>query len=266
MNTKNRTRKILITLSVALFLALTCAALSYAGIMVEPTVIETSGRPGDVLTGEYKVINKSDEPVIVSIEPVDWMREYLKKERTRDPKEWLSFEETSFELAPAELKKIAYTVTVPKDLKEEQAAQVYFAFMSKDGGQAMRTRLGVIFYLGVSNKVKVKADIEDFFFEAVPSKDVQNAYDVNFRITIENKGNVHIRPFGNVTIKQKKTELVVLKINPERGIYAGDTDAIKAYVEEVPLTPGKYTVIAEMHCDMYGKEKLIKKKKKLTFE
>jgi hypothetical protein len=266
MKKKNHIRTALIAASFFFFLLCASVQLSFAGIMVDPTVIELSGTPGEVVTGEYTVINKGEEPVIVTIEPVDWLKRYLKKKDTISPEEWLSFEETTYELGPAEVKKIPYTVTVPENMKSEEAAQVYFSFMGKSGEQALRTRLGVIFYLAATNKVKIKADIEDFFFEAKPTPEKENFYNVNFRVSIKNEGNVHIRPFGAVKIQQDKVDIVVLKINPERGIYAGDSDNIQAYVEEVPLAPGEYTVLAEIHCDMYGEQEIITQKKKVTLE
>lgn len=237
-----------------------------AGIMVEPTVIEQSGTPGEVINGVYTVTNKSTEPLVVTIQAADWLKQYLKQEGTRHPDEWLSFSETSFTLDAAEVKKIPYTVSVPDDLKNEQAAQVYFEFNNPEAAQSMRTRLGVIFYLAPRGQVTMQASIEDFVFDVAKKEEQVDTYSVVFRIRVKNQGDVHIRPFGKIRMQQDGKDSVILQINPERGIYAGRDEVLSAFVKEVPLVPGEYDVIAEIECGMYGKDNLLIEKKKVVVE
>lgn len=238
----------------------------YAGIMVEPSVVEKGGVPGTTYTGEYKVINPTKSKVFITIEPEDWLKRYLQKTDTIDVKEWLTFSENQFEIEPGEFKKIAYTVTVPKALVDEQAAQIFFSFREVGGNESMRTRLGVVYYLGNEKKTDIQAEIKEFTFDVVPIPDKENATDINFGILIENKGNVHVRPFGVVRIQKENKDLVLLEINPEKAIYPNASELISAYVREVPLPSGAYDVIAEISCDMYGKKKMISTRKTITIE
>jgi len=243
------------------------ASQLWAGIMVQPTVVEKSARPGESFSGEYKVINNGKATVLVTIEPEDWLARYLKKENTVHPKEWISFSEMQFEIEAGEFKKIAYTVTVPKDMEEEQAAQIFFSFRDEDKSESLRTRLGVVFYLGNTRETKINAEIEDFLFEVLPVPEKENSFDVNFRIMIKNDSNVHIRPFGKIYLQQDGKDKVVLKINPERSIYPDRSEALAAYVREVPLKKGvTYDAIASISCDMYEKTKVLTSKQSITVE
>jgi hypothetical protein len=266
MKMKNLRVKVLFPMLLLSAIALMPVEKIYAGIMVDPTVIEQSGRPGEVINGVYTVTNKSADPLVVNIQAVDWLERYLKQEGTLHPDEWLSFSEMSFTLDAAEVKKIPYTVTVPKDLKGEQAAQVYFEFNNPEAAQSMRTRLGVIFYLAPHDALSLQASIEDFIFDVSKKEDAGDSYSVAFRVRVKNLGDVHIRPFGKIRMQREGHDIVILQINPERGIYAGREEVLSAFVKDVPLLPGEYDVIAEIECGMYGKNNLIIEEKKITVE
>ena len=260
-----RTQPVLIVLSV-FFLFLSRGSDSCAGIMIDPVIIEESGRPGETITGEYKVINSGHEAVTVRIEPIDWFRQYLDKEDTIDVKKWLSLSQKEFTLEPAQIKKIGYTVSIPEHMEEEQAAQIYFSFRGKSQSESLRTRLGVVFYLGVEGRSEIDAELTEFMFDVLPKPEKEKVYDINFRITVANKSNVHIRPYGTITIKQGEKEVIILQINPEQAIYPEKTDDITAYVKDVPLTPGSYTAAAEIHCAMYDADKVLRTSKKVVIE
>jgi len=236
---------------------------STAGIAVEPTVTEVAVEQGAVLEKSYTVMNTGTEEIQVTIELVDWLKEFVGKTGTADLASWLSFPEKTFVLGGGETCAVPYTITVPKKLDSEQVAQVFFAFAGTGGEQqSFRTRLGVILYLGIAGKEQLKAEITDYTVHA--KKNEAGRYDVTAKLAIENKGNVHIRPSGKVRITKHREEVAVIPIRAGKGIYAGLTELIYGSEENLALKPGTYTVYADINCSMYGIYYAIQKKTKMV--
>ncbi|MBU1863794.1 MAG: hypothetical protein KKH94_09050 [Candidatus Omnitrophica bacterium] len=238
--------------------------VAYAGVAVNPTVTEISVAPEETFQGVYTVINTADDEMIVTIEFVDWMEHYFKKENDSDVNSWLTLEEKEVSLLPGAYKKIPYTVTVPLGIEEEQVAQIFFEFKSKQHTQMMRTRLGVIFYLGIKGKEKLFSTIEKIVMKS--NKNPDGTYNVQSTLVINNLGNVHIRPFGTVHIKNEDTSIGVIEIKPGKGIYPMTVDTIHGTVNNLELKTGTYEALAEVNCGMYGIENTITKKIKFVIE
>ena len=244
---------------VSVICVLAVAGTLYAGISVDPTFTEVSLLPCQSEQGTYTVINTGEAPVIVTIEPIDWLRQYLQKEHTVDVSKWLFFEELEFSLEPGAIKKVPYTVTVPPSMHEEQAAQVFFAFRNTGQEQAaFRTRLGVIFYLSVRGTERIKAKIKSDTIR--PEMKENGTYDIVSHITIQNKGNVHIRPRGVITLTSRREDIGQIAVKLGKGIYPHHTDTLAVRGEQITLSPGTYKATVSLDCSMYGIEKHIKKK------
>ncbi len=248
-----------IVFNLLFFIFILYATYTYAGIAVQPTVTEMSVAQGKTVEGIYTVINTGTDEMIVTIKPVDWLEKYLKQESTADVNTWLSFDKTEFSVSPGEMKKIKYTVTVPYKLMEEQVAQVYFAFRNKEQAEMFKTRLGVIFYLGIKGKEHLEASVDKVQINTSGNED--GTYNIRTAaVTIKNSGNVHIRPFGVVRVRKNHEEVARVEIKSGKGIYAGKTDIVYGIGEDIKLTPGTYEAEAEIDCGMYDIENKISKK------
>jgi len=235
----------------------------FAGLAVDPTITEISIARDEIYQGTYTVINTGDEELIVNIEPEDWLKRYLKKENTVDVSKWLVLEETSFTLAPAAMKEINYSVSIPPEMEEEQAAQIFYSFSKKAiDSKSFRTRLGVIMYLAIKGKEHLKAEIEELNIQA--KKSGKGTYDLVSYIKINNTGNIHIRPYGVVRIMKYGKRVALIEIKKGKGIYPRISDVVSGTATNVELKPGGYKAEAEMYCTMYGIEKKISKKINFT--
>ena len=234
----------------------------FAGLAVEPTVMEISIAPGETYEGTYKVVNTGNEELVVNIQPEDWLKRYLKKENTVDVSKWLVLEETTFTLAPAAIKGIKYSVSIPPEMEEEQAAQIFYSFSKKAiDSKSFRTRLGVIMYLAIKGKERLKAAIEDVHIQTQEIS--KGTYNLTGRVTINNTGNIHIRPYGVIRLIRHGEKAALIEIKKGKGIYSQKADILSGTATNVKLKAGTYTAEAEMYCPMYGIEKIINKKVKL---
>jgi len=61
--------------------ALAVTQTLWAGIAVDPTFTEVSLLRGQSNQGTYTVVNNGAAPVIITIEPMDWLKRYLEKKK-----------------------------------------------------------------------------------------------------------------------------------------------------------------------------------------
>ncbi len=234
----------------------------FASIGVSPTITEISIEKGGIYEGSYIVSNSSGEELEISIEPVDWRKKYLKLDNNVEVREWLSFEEYSFILKPGEIREVFYEAKAIGKIKNEQVAQVFFAFSRKNQNKAFRTRLGVIFYLSVKGNEKLKAKIKRVKISV--SKNDDKSKNIYASVEIRNKGNIHIRPHGIVRITKYGDEVERIVIKKGKGIYPKRSDKIGSGIKNVNLPSGVYRAEIEIDCSMYGIKKKLFKKKKFT--
>jgi len=233
-------------------------SLVEAGIAVAPTMTEMSLKPGQVYEGLYKVENRGQEDVLVTIETVDWLHYYLGRPSTLQVDTWLHFEETEFTLGPGRIKDVAFKAHVPQGMKSEQTAQIFFAYRIPGQEGGIRTRLGVIYYLGVKGKERIRAKIESVGYKFLEQSD--GNYEGIFNIKVNNKGTIHIRPSGVIRLYRYGDEAACIPFKRKKGIYAAITDMITVREKNLQLKKGKYKYKIELDCSMYDIDKKIKKK------
>ena len=192
----------LLTLSILLLTFL--LPMSVKALTVGPVKLEYSVDPGDVLKGQVFLMNeievtKTFYPVFEKYIEVGNKKKFLSEEPSMA--KW--FEMTSqITLSPQEQSYIPFTLRVPEDVEPGG----HFAVMwwstappAKEGsGQmAIVTRAGILIYLRVSGDVKESGELIDFsankrFFSHLP---------VGFSTAFESTGNVHLKPKGEIIIK-----------------------------------------------------------------
>jgi hypothetical protein len=183
-----------------ILLFLNIPALLYAGIGVKPTVTEISLSPGKRRTGTFTVLNDGDKAIKVKVELEDWMR---REERIEVPS-WLEVRPREFELGPGEVRKVKYRIEVPEDSTGELVAMVFFGSLTPGGGGVgIKTRFGVSIYVAIKGTEAVEANIEKLDVAKYGGENSDN-YGISFGVTVENVGNVHIRPKGKVLVEDKE--------------------------------------------------------------
>ena len=190
------------------------------GIMISPLTFDLTANPGDVLKNKLRIINMSDNttPVTINIENFKAVGEIgqvmiapVEEEMIYSLKNWMKAEPNEFILGPNEQKVVDFMIEVP--LNAEPGGKYGSILASIGGGNAtggMGTsvvqQVGSLVLLVVSGEVKENLEIKSFstpsFLEYGP---------VPFEIKFENKGSIHVKPRGFISISswgnKKKIDL-----------------------------------------------------------
>ncbi len=177
-------------------------------ITISPLTYELSANPGEQISNKIKVINTSPQPIFVTMEVEDFTAVgegggvvvQEQDNQTFSLASWVALSETQFTLAPAEQKIIDFTVSVPADGEPGGHYGSILAVVSPPdvlagGGSGVAQKVGSLLLLSVAGEVKENLIVKEFsapvFFEKPP---------IDFILRFENKGTVHVRPRGFVSI------------------------------------------------------------------
>jgi hypothetical protein len=233
--------------------------LEASGLNVAPTLIEQRVTPGDIQQGIYRLKNETEDVMTVTVEPENWMVRLFGAEGDLGVSDWFVVTPSKFELAPGEEKDITYTMTAPFKFTGEKVAQVFFGFKHARSDAMLSTRLGVIVYMMAKGAEKVDGVITNV---NVSYKAPQNAEETRslYRVSfdVDNRGNVHLRPFGSVVVRDAHDERIVdtVELAPSKGVYPEKQDNFLFNQQGSILAPGKYA--AKVHLDigqLYGLDK-----------
>lgn len=191
---------------------------------VSPVFFDFNAKPGQVISDKIRVRNNTTETrdLIVKIKLLggDENGELTVKEEIDDALlSWISVKNTTVKALPKEWVNIPFTITVPK----EAAYGYYWAFSintiednSKNfTGAKLNASLVVPILLNV-NKIGAKTEGKIVSF----TKDIgwYEYLPVKFNTTFQNSGNVHIKPKGNIFIKDfMGRQVAVLNVNQNLG-------------------------------------------------
>ncbi|MCK4592563.1 hypothetical protein KAT63_03965 [Candidatus Parcubacteria bacterium] len=179
------------------------------GIMISPLTFDLTANPGDVLKNKLRIINMSDNvtPVTINIENFKAVGEIgqviiapVEEEMIYSLKNWMKAEANEFILGPNEQKVVDFMIEVP--LNAEPGGK-YGSILASIGGEnatggmgtSVVQQVGSLVLLVVSGEVKENLEIKSFstpsFLEYGP---------VPFEIKFENKGSIHVKPRGFISI------------------------------------------------------------------
>lgn len=212
----------------------------FAGIGVDPTVIERCVSQGGKAKGIFTVVNDGDESVQVVVQPENWPR----KREAVDISSWLKIKPEEFKLGAKGVRKVKYKVRVPKDTEGELMSMVFFATTAPAGRAVnIRTRFGVALYVTVKGTEVLEGEILDFKVKKTTSKEQREKF--HFTALVENKGNVHFRPRGKVIIENGEgKKLDEVEIQYGWPVFPNDKRLYRANWEPEEILPGTYKTIA----------------------
>ncbi len=242
-----RTIAIAITLVAVLF----CAVQSYALVM-GPARFEVSLPPGEIADGDYYVQNDTDQPAHIVVEPENWFKEAYDYGKL-EIKDWVEFDIYEFDLKPKEIKKLRLRIKVPKDIKGELVSQIFFTstVLREDGQpvEGIKARVGAVLYVAIKGTEIVDAEITNITISKESSKEKEN---LKVETNVKNKGNVHIRPTGKVTILDKAgKKLIELDLESGKPALPGQEIVYNALWNNPRLKSDEYKVSVTIN---YGKE------------
>lgn len=194
------------TKKLGLLFVLFCITLSLpfsaGAITIGPAKLELEADPGDILTGEISLLNETDKAgtFYIFFEKFiekDGQRVFLSDEESLIG-EWIEIPESVF-LAAGERKKVSFAIRVPENAPPGgHFAVAWWTTVPPDmeTGVGVAVRAGILIFLRVSGEVTEEAEIL-----YSPKQTIVGSLPLGFNVTFKNLGNVHLKPLGNIVIR-----------------------------------------------------------------
>lgn len=223
--------------------------LAQVSIGISPLVFELSGNPGEVFENQVKISNPSGmtigikmtvediaptgEEGLIVIEPAETETYSIAK--------WTKAEPEEFVLNPGEEKWVKFTISIPEKAEPggHYGSVIAGSIQVAGGGMTGATiapRVGVLVLLTVSGKMIESLAVKDFtaprYSEYGP---------IEFAIRFENRGTVHVKPRGLITITNWLGQKVTDVSFPERNVLPKAVRKFEASWDTKWLWAGKYT-------------------------
>lgn len=181
--------------------------LSSLALTVGPVKLEYSIDPGDSISGQILLLNDREETktfyaVFEKYIEVDDQKQFIAGES--EIASWFEFP-SAVTLGPREQKMIPFTIKVPEDAEPGgHFAVIWWSTappVAEPGapGVAIVTRAGILVYLRISGEIDESGQLKSF--STSNQKRFLNYLPINFSIVFEATGNVHLKPIGEIKIK-----------------------------------------------------------------
>lgn len=213
----------------SVFIDTTPVSAQSVGIKISPVKVEDLVDPGQIFESSIKVQNDSEDIKTFYV----YLKDFKAGDENGNPvliapgtedgyylASWIDITSEGIDFAPHEEKVISFKVNVPADAGPGgYFGGIYLGTKpprlekedeEKGAGMAVAQQAGCLVLLRVKGDVDERAEVREF----TTDKGYYNTpFDVHFSIRVENKGNVHIKPYGTIEIKdmfgRKKTSLQV---------------------------------------------------------
>lgn len=186
------------------------------GIKISPVRIEDLVDPGQVFNETIKVKNDSSIAKTLFV----YLRDFKAEGESGQPKliapgtekgsylaAWINITNEGIDFGAREEKEIEFSVAVPANvgpggyygaiLFGTEPPRIHVDGEDKGAGMAIGQQTGCLLLLRVKGDVLEEARVREF----TTDKNIYGTpFDVNFLLRIENVGNVHIKPYGSITV------------------------------------------------------------------
>ncbi len=268
--TKNKALILLCFISLLFLPFFTHAQSDSVSLSVSPTIIEMSATPGQVWESNLRIINSNSFELTVYAEVVDFRplgeegnSTFIPPDVSDDKKttlaEWVVVPETALVIGPERTLEIPLKVELPEDAMPggHYAAVLVGTRPTSDRKDQSRVEISQVvsslLFLRAAGDIVEDASIRSFR----PLKSLVETPKVDFEMRLENKGNVHIRPEGEIKIfnmwGQERGSIPVNRKTLFGNVLA---DSIRSFKftwegEWSPADIGRYTAEATL---AYGEE------------
>ncbi len=185
-------------------------------LVVSPPSFELTAAPGKIITNVIKVTNPTDKAIEVSTVSKDFVASgeegsaaISEEDSSFSLAKWITVEPSSATILPRATANFTYTISIPKEAEPGgHFGTVLFKMGGGDkvsgSGAALASEIGSIILLNLSGKTKEEASLISF----EPIAKISEYGPVSLEYRIQNKGNIHLKPVGSVTIKDMLGRLV----------------------------------------------------------
>ena len=199
-------------------------------VTVSPVFFDLSANPESSVSDRIRFRNNTNSPLPIRIEVKKLTGDVngdltLKNDNSDNSMSWIKFKYITFVAKPLEWTDVPFTIDIPKDA----AYGYYYAvtFKQDDASPLAKTGAKISGAAAVPILLNVRKEGAKFEGKFIDFKVDQGWYEyppVKILATFENTGNVHIRPHGNIFIKDSfGRQVAVLNLNSTQGAILPDT-------------------------------------------
>ncbi len=225
--------------------------VSYAGLSVDPAVINVNLPVLSEYKGKYTIKNTYDFPITVLLKLEDWNT--YSGNADKDVHRWLKFDKEKYYISAGESVQPNYTISTAEDMKGSVSGRVYFS-VEQEQASMVSISISVPIYVTITDTEKI-----DFSIDSVDLTNAPNA--INYKFVLKNEGNVHIRPSGIIEVfdKKKKKLIKTVSISETVPVYCENSrEFVGNFVGKDGLKKGKYTAVFKISAFSREIEKEIK--------
>lgn len=195
-------------------------------ITVSPALVEMTIDPGTKRAGSISIQNTEDRPVFYAVylqnfiaKGEEGQQDFVGPNLVFQDTDWILPQSDSITLDSRQKIDFQYTVRVPKDAMPGGHYIVMFFSkkmkMSGDStGASVNPKIGILFFIKVTGEIKEELQIESF--RLMQSDDDLNRLPVVFETRFSNLGNIHLRPEGDIVIKNLFGQIsAIIPLNPK---------------------------------------------------
>lgn len=189
-------------------------------VTVSPVFFDLSANPGSIVSERIRVRNNTGSPIPVKVEVRKMTGDEngeltFTDDNSDNSLSWVVIDEPEVTLAPLEFTNIPFQINIPGDaaygyyygISLTQADSTTDATGTAISGAAAIPVLLNVRQDGAKAEIKLNEfEIDSFINDTLP---------VNFNVKLENSGNVHVRPRGNIFISgMGHDNITSIDINP----------------------------------------------------
>lgn len=211
-----------------LLLSFALASLSFLffsgnvfAISVVSPVVEIEANPGESVTGILKLFNETSEVVFLqsSVESftsdeVSGKPVFIPEEESGEYLRWINLSQEELLIQPKQLVIVPFELDVPDDAVPGGYYSVVFWQATSDDSDkqvSIGAKIGTLILLKVNGDINESGSVTDF---RVTNNSPVYEFPVNFSLTFQNQGNVHLSPRGKITLTNFLGQKHVIEINP----------------------------------------------------
>ena len=182
-----------------------------AALTLTPPLLEIGVEPGREITSKIKVFNESDSTISLYPSTANFTAKdeigtpYFLFVEEEGLASWIEITPGPIVLLPGERQDVVFNVKVPEDADPGgHYAGIFFGsappVIDSEAGQVtVVSKLGVLLLFRVSGDVTVRNAIQEFHI--LNDQKIFTRLPINFWYRLRNSGNLHIRPEGEIEIK-----------------------------------------------------------------
>jgi hypothetical protein len=202
-------------------------------VTVSPVFFDLSANPGGKVSDRIRVRNNTNSPIPLKIEIKKLTGDttgdlVLRDDNSDNSLSWIKFEEITFIAKPLEWTNVPFSIDIPG----EAAYGYYYAVTFKQDENSPLAKTGAKITGGAAVPILLTVRKEGAKFEGkfVSFKTDAGWYEyppIKIKTTFENVGNVHIRPHGNIFIKDSLgRQVAVLDLNAKQSSILPNTKKV----------------------------------------